>query len=88
MAKSNIPSTVENNDHEYAPLPEITPENVNKVKVAEPIYTAAELSAAARSKFGTAPEVVKTALVMAGKAKATLSEAEAIVKAFMEREVR
>lgn len=86
MGKSNNSSAVEERD--YEPLPEITAENVNKAKMAEPLYTAAELSAAARTKFGTSPEVVTTALKSANKEKSTLSETAAIVKAFLEREVK
>lgn len=88
MGKGNNSSTVGETKRDYAPLPEITGENANEVKTAEPLYTAAELSAAARDKFGTSPEVVETALKSANKAKATLNEAAAIVKAFLEREVR
>lgn len=82
MAKNN------NTERNFEPLPEITPENVNEVKICEPLYTADELAATARTQFNTAPEVVKTALKMAGKTKATQPEAFKIVKAFLEREVK
>ncbi len=52
------------------------------------LYTANELAAAARSKFGTTPEVVLAALKTAGKEKAALDDAAAIVKAFLAKEVK
>lgn len=82
MAKNN------NTERDFEPLPEITPENVNNVKTNEPLYIADELAAVARTQFHAAPEVVKTALKMAGKAKATKPETARIVKAFLEREVK
>lgn len=82
MAKNN------STERDFEPLPEITPENVSDAKICEPLYTADELAAAARTQFNTAPEVVKTALKMAGKTKATQPEAVKIVKAFLEREVK
>lgn len=82
MAKNN------NTERDFEPLPDITPESANAVKVCEPLYSVEELAAAARTQFGTAPEVVKTAFKIAGKAKATQPEAAKIVKAFLEREVK
>ncbi len=82
MAKNNI------TERDFEPLPEMTSENANEVKVCEPLYSIDELAAAARTKFNTAPEVVKTALRMAGRAKATQPETAKIVKAFLEREVK
>lgn len=77
-----------NTARDFEPLPEITPENINKVKICEPLYTADELAVIARTRFKTTPEVVKTALKMAGKAKATQPETLNIVKAFLERKVK
>lgn len=51
------------------------------------IYKAAELAAQARSLFGTTPEVVSAALRVEDRKTATISEAQAIVKKFLEREV-
>lgn len=51
-------------------------------------YKAAELAAQSRSLFDTTPEVVSVALREAGKKTATVTEAKAIVAAFLEREVK
>lgn len=88
MAKTNISATDGETERDYAPLPVITADNITDIKSAEPIYTVSELSAAARTKFGTLPEVVAAAFKAAGKEKATLNEAAAVVKAFLEREVK
>lgn len=88
MAKTNISSTDGETERDYAPLPEITAENVGDIKTAEPIYSVSELSLAARVKFGTSPEVVAAAFKVANKDKATLNDASAIVKAFLERKVK
>lgn len=52
-----------------------------------PVYKVNELAAKARQIFGTTPEVVTVALNSAGKVIATVDEAKATVKAFLEREV-
>jgi len=57
-------------------------------KPIESEYSAAELANAARARFGVQPEVVSAALRLAGKDKATLAEAQRIVKTFKEREVK
>lgn len=54
----------------------------------EATYKAAELAAQARQLFGTTPEVVSVALREAKKETATVKEAQATVKAFLEREVK
>ena len=54
----------------------------------EATYKAAELAAQARTQFGTTPEVVSVALRVADKKTATVAEAQAIVKEFLEREVK
>ena len=54
----------------------------------EATYKAAELAAQARPLFGTTPEVVRVALRVADKKTATVAEAQAIVKEFLEREVK
>ena len=54
---------------------------------AESVYSAKDLTNAARSRFGVPPEVVGVALKLAGKKKATYSETQELVKAFMERKV-
>ena len=50
-------------------------------------YSAAELSDAARTLFGTTPEVVGAALKTAGRTSATLTEAKRIIAQFRVREV-
>ena len=57
-------------------------------KPAETQYSAADLAAAARTRFNVPPDVVRVALKLAGKDKATLTEAEGLVKAFMGRKVK
>lgn len=54
----------------------------------EATYKAVELAAQARQLFGTSPEVVSVALRMADRKTATVTEAQAIVRDFLEREVR
>ncbi|MDE7054750.1 MAG: hypothetical protein K2O84_08055 [Oscillospiraceae bacterium] len=54
----------------------------------EATYKATELAAQSRPLFGTTPEVVSVALREAGKKAATVTEAKAIVAAFLEREVK
>ena len=51
-------------------------------------YSVEELAENARSIFGKPPEVVTTALKMAGKKTATLDDAKEIVKKFLEKEVK
>lgn len=88
MAKTNISSTDGETERNYAPLPEITADNDGDIKKAQPIYSVSELSLAARVKFGTSPEVVAAAFKVANKDKSTLDDAQAIVKAFLERKVK
>ncbi|MDE7054594.1 MAG: hypothetical protein K2O84_07220 [Oscillospiraceae bacterium] len=54
----------------------------------EATYKATELAAQARPLFGTTPEVVSVALRVEGRKTATVAEAQAIVKEFLEREVK
>ena len=54
----------------------------------EATYKAAELAAQARPLFGTTPGVVSVALREADRKTATVAEAQAIVRNFLEREVR
>ena len=51
-------------------------------------YSVADLAGAARTRFGATPELVTVALQAEGKTEATVSEAEAIIKKFMERKVQ
>jgi len=55
---------------------------------AETLYSAAELAGAARARLGVSPDVVWTALRLAGKKKASLTEAKRLVKECLERKVR
>jgi len=57
-------------------------------KAVESEYSAVDLAAAARQRFGVPPEVVSAALKQAGKKKTTFADAQRIVKAFMERRVK
>lgn len=54
----------------------------------EATYKAAELAAQARRLFGTTPETVHAALREAKKETATVTEVQAVVAAFLEREVK
>lgn len=58
-----------------------------KEAAGKPVYKAGELAAKARQIFGTTPEVVTVALNAAGMEMATVDEAKATVKKFLEREV-
>lgn len=53
----------------------------------KPVYKVNELAAKARQIFGTTPEIVTVALNSTGKETATVEEAKAIIKVFLEREV-
>jgi len=57
-------------------------------KPAETTYSAADLAGAARTRFNVPPEVMQVALKLAKKDKATLAEAEQLVKEFMGRKVK
>lgn len=70
---------------------ETTEKKETKSKISagnKPVYKVNELAAKARQIFGTTPEVVTVALNSAGKEMATVDEAKATVKAFLEREVK
>ena len=54
----------------------------------EPQYSAADLADAARKRFGVPPEAAAAALKEAGKTSATATEAEKLIKHFMERKVQ
>lgn len=54
----------------------------------EATYTVNEFAAVAASVFDSKPDIVKAALRLAGKERATKSEAIDIVKKFREREVK
>ena len=55
--------------------------------VPEDEYTVAEFAAAAKSEFGTTPDIVTAALREAGVEKTTRSAAAAIIEEFRKREV-
>lgn len=72
---------------------EITPEespvpSKAEESVQEMIYSIPELTAAHQEQFGCSYEVVKAALLYAGKSNATLAEAKEIVDKFRKREVK
>ena len=56
-------------------------------KPAESVYTAEQL-ANAHKNFGTSYAIVATALKIAGKDKATVSEAKEIIEKFKRQEVK
>jgi len=56
-------------------------------KIAEPVYSAQELSNAA-DRFGTRKECVAAALRYYGKDRATVKEAKELVNKFMSKEVK
>lgn len=60
----------------------------SKVKPAETVYSASELASVARSRFDVLPEVVTTALKVAGKTEATFSQTQTLIKNFLKREVK
>lgn len=51
-------------------------------------YTVADFAKQAKKMFGTTPEMVTVALRTAGKTTATIDEAKATVKEFLEKEVK
>ncbi len=68
--------------------PHRNPANQGGIDDMEASYKASELAAQAGRLFGTTPEVAGAALRDAGKETATIEEARAIVRAFLEREVK
>lgn len=54
----------------------------------EAVYTANELAQAAEKLFGVMPECVTAAFRTEGKAEATKTEAKAIVKKYLSKEVK
>lgn len=56
-------------------------------KTPESVYTAEQL-AGAHKTFDTSYEIVKTALKLAGKDKATITEAKNIIENFKNKEVK
>ncbi len=62
------------------------PDKTATIEIEEPVYSRNELIAAA-SSFGVKPEVVAGALKLAGKDTMTKSEAEKVIKDFLERKV-
>jgi len=62
------------------------PDKTMTVRQPETYYTRNELIAAA-SSFGVKPEVVAGALKLAGKDTMTKTEAEKVIKDFLERKV-
>ena len=57
------------------------------VKAQESIYSAEEL-AKAHNTFGTSYAIVATALRLAGKKEATITEAKKIIETFKNKEVK
>lgn len=54
----------------------------------EAVYTAEELAAAAGGRFGTRPECVRAAFLLAKRTEATLGEARTMVKDYLNRSVK
>ena len=59
-----------------------------KINTGNSVYSVDELAGAARKVFNVQPEIVRTALKMTGKTKATIEETNDIVKKFLSREVK
>lgn len=51
-------------------------------------YSVTDFAKQAKKMFGTTPEVVTVALRTAGKTSATIKEAQATVKEFLNKEVK
>ena len=67
-----------------------TPENGGAPAVEKAIeskYDVADIVGVAQKRFGVSAEIAATAMKMAGKTQATISEAETIIKRFTERKV-
>lgn len=65
----------------------VTEPKKEAVKAPESIYTAQEL-AKAHNTFGTSYAIVATALRLAGKKEATITEAKKIIETFKNKEVK
>lgn len=61
---------------------------VEEVKINEPVYSIEELIMAAEATFKVKPEVVAAAMKLAGLKEATKDQAAAIIKKFIEKEVK
>lgn len=80
-----------NYNMEVLKMAKINKENEEKTafkNIADGVYSAAELSAAARHIFKTTPEIVRAALKQAGKTEAAVTEAKEIVNKFLYKEVK
>lgn len=75
MATNNKPAVTE------------TPTKKEKAKPVESVYSAEQL-AKAHATFGASYAIVATALKIAGKEKATVSEAKEIIEKFKKQEVK
>lgn len=82
---TNNKSTVTEVQAKEAPAREI--KAPDKPKQAESVYTAEQL-AKAHNTFGTSYAIVATALQIAGKDTATVSEAKEIIEKFKKQEVK
>lgn len=80
------------NDDVSTKAPVKAQEEVKKATVSEPTYTVEEFMAAPKIFGTTSPDIVKAALLQAGKDSIgkcyTVSEAEEIVKKFKNKEVK
>lgn len=64
------------------------PKAAKSVSKSEPVYTIREFAAGAEKVFGTAPDIVRAALMEKGINKCTKAEAVKIVDAFKNKEVK
>jgi len=62
--------------------------NPTEKKTVEIMYSVSDLMAAARKRFKVSPDIVYAALKIAKKDKATIYEAEQIIKKFTERKIK
>lgn len=67
--------------------PEAAAKGKKRETIVESVYTAEEL-AKAHKVFNTSYEIVATALKLAGKEKASVEEAKAIIETFKTKEVK
>lgn len=81
------PKTNENGSMTDEKVKKATVKTTDGNKAQESVYTAAEL-AAAHKTFETSYEIVAVALKLAGKEKATITEAKKIIDEFKNREVK
>lgn len=89
MAEQKNAKRTENSKEEKQDSKEVQPQctGTGKAKCKEAVYKASEFVAAAQAVFNTSPDIVAAALREKNIAECTKTEAENIVKKFLNREV-